>query len=200
MRHGRRLVSCIPISLATANRNAKLYIAVIAYRLYRNVASIEVEGIMRIFLAVAAFSWAFGVASAADLPTGPILFFTNLSADEESAPAESPGKGRADFSLDRSTRRLSWKVTYEGLTSQVTAANIHGPARPGLNADPIINLASKGLKSPLEGSVILDDSAFTHLIERHLYVNILTAKYKDGELRGHIERFNPKRTYPADGK
>jgi hypothetical protein len=121
--------------------------------------------------------------------TRPIQFYANLSADEESAPTESPGKGRADFVLERATLKFSWTITYEGLTTPVTGVWIHGPQRPGTNAGKLIDLAQQGLKSPLQGSVILNEGQLEYLLAGRLYVNVFTTKYKDGgELRGQITR------------
>lgn len=121
----------------------------------------------------------------------PIPFLALLTPDEEIAPTVSNGTGRAEFSLNRTDLKLSWKVTFGGLTSGVTGAHIHGPERPGGTTAPIIDLAPNGLKSPLEGSVILDDIQLLYFLNGRVYVNITTAKYKDGELRGQIERILP---------
>ena len=122
---------------------------------------------------------------------GPVKFFAVLSADEQSATTISPGVGRADFSLDRETVRLSWKVTYSKLTSAATGANVHGPQRPGTNAGVQINLAPKGLTPPLEGSAVLTDAQLQYLLAGRMYVNITSAKYAPGELRGQIQRLPP---------
>jgi len=137
------------------------------------------------------------VAAAADAgpvapPTGPIGFYAELSPDEQSATTESPGRGRADFLLDRETVRLSWTVTYRDLTSPATGAHIHGPQRPGANAGIQIDLAPKGLRLPLEGAAVLTDAQLEYLLSGRMYVNIHTVKYPDGELRGHLQRVPPK--------
>jgi hypothetical protein len=125
--------------------------------------------------------------------SGPISFFSNLSADEETAPTESEAVGHADLKLDRDTLRLSWKVEFKGLSTAPIGIAIHGPERVGVNAEVLYDLAPKGepITSPIHGSVIMSDGALQYLMERHLYVNIRTAKYKEGELRGVIERVPP---------
>ena len=127
--------------------------------------------------------------------TRPIRFYADLSADEESAPTESPGKGRADFVLERATLKFSWTITYDGVTSPVTEVWIHGPQRPGTNAGKLIDLAQQGLKSPLQGSIVLNEGQLEYLLAGRLYVNLFTTKYKDGgELRGQITRARLKPT------
>ncbi|MBL8645418.1 MAG: CHRD domain-containing protein [Rhodospirillaceae bacterium] len=121
-----------------------------------------------------------------------IFFGAALSADEQSAPTESPGSGIAEFRLERDTLRLSWKVTFKDLTSPPIEAGLYGPENVGGNAGLLVDLAPKGLKSPLEGSVILSDGDFQYLITTRVYVNIMTTTYKDGELRGQVRRLRAK--------
>ncbi len=122
----------------------------------------------------------------------PIHFFANLSADGESAVAKSPGVGRVDFMLDRPSLRLSWTLTYRNLTSPAIGVHIHGPQTPGGEAGIMFDLAPQGMHSPLTGSVVLNDSDLIYLLQDRLYVNLKTAKYKEGELRGEVRRARPK--------
>ena len=122
----------------------------------------------------------------------PIVFVAELSASEESTVVDSPGKGRVEFTLDRPTMRISWKLTYEKLTSAPIAAKVHGPQTPGGEAGPLFDLAPNGVKTPLEGSVILSDGQLRYLLTDRMYVNITTQKYKLGEIRGQVGRQRPK--------
>jgi hypothetical protein len=147
-----------------------------------------------IFSAIIAFASICGISGAiaqtGPAPTAPIIFFANLSPDEETYPTYGDAKGHADFSLDRDTLKLSWKVTYTGLSSPPTGAHIFGPQRPGANSTPVFDLAPKGLKSPLEGSVILKEGDLQNLLAGRYYVNIMTTKYEHGELRGQLDRLD----------
>ncbi len=145
-------------------------------------------------LSVAAFVLP-SVAEAEDAEeTAPIKFGTDLSADDETSPTESPGKGRADFVLERETLKFSWVITYSGLTSPVTAVRVHGPQLIGTNAGVLIDVGAKGVASPLQGSTTLNDGLLQFLLSGRMYVNIFTTKYKDGELRGQLKRL---RSAPA---
>ncbi len=67
------------------------------------------------------------------------------------------GKGAADIDFDPASKKLTWKVTYSGLTGTATAGHFHGPAEPGKNAGvavPFSNVAT----SPIEGSATLTDA------------------------------------------
>ena len=135
----------------------------------------------------------------ADTEGPPIAFYTELSADEESAETYSPGKGRFDVTLDRKTLKFTWKVTYSGLTSPLTSASIHGPQTPGCEAGVLIDLAPKGLRAPLEGSVTLNEGQLEYLLTGRMYVNLHTVKYPNGEIRGQLSRQRPAGSTPPEG-
>jgi len=122
----------------------------------------------------------------------PISFYADLSADEQSAVTESPGTGRVDFVLERSTLNLTWKATYSDMTSLATGVHIHGPQTPGGEAGIVVDLAPDGMTNPVEGSAELSEGLLIYLVQDRLYVNLHSAKYPAGELRGHIKKARPK--------
>ena len=130
-------------------------------------------------------------AAAAATDSGPpVRFYADLSAAEESTTTVSNGSGRAEFSLDRATLRFSWRASFGHLSSAVAGAAVHGPQRPGTNAGVQLDMAAKGVRPPLQGSVVLTDAQLQYLLAGRMYVNIRTRKYPDGELRGQIQRWN----------
>jgi hypothetical protein len=148
---------------------------------------------MRFSVIVPAFLTACVVsASIVHAAADDIQYACDLSADEESAETYSPGKGHADFTIERESLKFSWKVTYQDLTSPPVSAGLYGPDRPGGNAGFQINLAPQGLKSPLIGTKVLNDGELQYLVTGRMYVNIVTTKYKDGELRCQVTRQRPK--------
>ncbi len=124
---------------------------------------------------------------------GPVKFYADLSAAEQAATTISDGVGRADFAIDRATMTLSWTVTYKDLTSQATAAHVHGPQRVGTNAGVQVDLAPNGMTLPLKGSAVLTDAQLEYLLSGRMYVNVHTTKNPTGELRGQIQRVPPPR-------
>lgn len=124
----------------------------------------------------------------------PIHFLAEMSADEQSAYTESPGTARAEFVLERATLRLSWTLTYTGVTSAPIGVAIHGPQAPGGNAGVLVDMGAKGISSPLKGSAVLTDGQLEYLLTGRTYVNLRTQKYKLGELRGQIMRQPRPRT------
>ena len=154
-------------------------------------------------LAAALASALLGAPAGAQMPPPdragpPVQFRADLSPDEESAVVESPGSGVADFSLDRKTLRLSWKITFKNLTSEPTEIAMRGPQTIGGDAGVLVDLAPNGFKKlPLEGSAILTDGQLKYLITDRAYINLLTKKYPSGELRGQMNKRRPNKTAPT---
>lgn len=132
-----------------------------------------------------------GVSTLRAAEPGPVRFFAVLSAEEQSTTTLSKGTGRADFSLDRDTLRLSWRLSFSGLTSPATGAAVHGPQRPGTNAGIQIDLAPKSPGSPSQSSAVLTDAQLEYLLAGRMYVNVRSRRYPAGELRGQIQRVPP---------
>ncbi|HEY3910688.1 MAG TPA: CHRD domain-containing protein [Stellaceae bacterium] len=113
------------------------------------------------------------------------VFKATLNGSSEAPPTASTGTGTATATLNTATRRLSWDVTYSGLTGPTRAAHIHGPAAPGKNA-PVVVPFTGSLASPIKGSKLLTAAQMANLDAGDDYVNIHTAKYPAGEIRGQL--------------
>jgi len=134
------------------------------------------------------------VARAAD---DDIFYVATITDNEHSVPTESPGKGVAEFRLERATLKLSWKITYQGLTSKPLSIGLYGPENVGANAGLVVDLGTNGLKSPITGTAILSDGVLSYLVTGRTYVNLHTARYKDGELRGQVRRIRAPKNPPS---
>src|SRR5437763_1391962 len=77
-----------------------------------------------------------------------------LKAASEVPPNDSQGKGQLEANYDTETKKLTWTLTFSGLTGPVTAAHFHGPADPGKNG-PILVPISNARTSPVQGSATL---------------------------------------------
>jgi CHRD domain len=110
-----------------------------------------------------------------------------LDGKSENPPNTSAGKGTADIDYDAATKKLSWKVTYSGLSGPATAAHFHGPAEVGKNAGVAVAIPNAGT-SPVEGSATLTDAQAADLMAGKYYVNIHTAANPGGELRGQVTK------------
>jgi hypothetical protein len=109
-----------------------------------------------------------------------------LSGANEVPPTTSTGKGEANVSYDKATKKLAYKLTYSGLSGDATAAHFHGPAAPGANAGVVIPIGSGAPPSPAEGSATLTDAQAADLLAGKWYVNVHTKANPGGEIRGQV--------------
>jgi CHRD domain-containing protein len=130
---------------------------------------------------------ALGAAVAFAGPAFAEKMKATLDGKAEVPPNTSAATGTADIDYDAATKKLSWKVTYSGLSGPATAGHFHGPAEAGKNAGvavPITNIAT----SPVEGSATLTDAQAADLAAGKYYVNIHTAANPGGEIRGQVTK------------
>jgi CHRD domain len=114
-------------------------------------------------------------------------FKATLDGKSEVPPNATTGTGTADIDYDAATKKLSWKLTYSGLTGPATAAHFHGPAEAGKDAG--VEVAIPGAtSSPAEGSATLTDAQASDLASGKLYVNVHTAANPKGEIRGQVTK------------
>ena len=111
-------------------------------------------------------------------------FTADLKGSSEAPPTDSKARGKAELTFNDSTKILRWTITYWGLTGKTTAAHFHGPAKEGENAGPLITISP--LASPMKGAAILTEDQAKALLGGNMYINVHSAKYPDGEIRGQL--------------
>jgi Domain of unknown function (DUF4394)/CHRD domain len=121
---------------------------------------------------------------------GELPFSADLTgAAEKPAAVSSPGSGFVESSLVGNT--LSFTLAYQGLTSAITAAHIHGPAVSTLTAGVLIDLlpyhrGGYSTQGVFSGSVALTPAMLAALANGDLYMNLHTAVNPGGEIRGQL--------------
>src|SRR5262245_38886332 len=115
---------------------------------------------------------AFGVVAS---PTfaGTTAFNADLNGSSEVPPTDSKAKGKADFTYDDRSKKLTWTITYWGLSGKAKSAHLHGPAKEGENAGTMITLSP--LASPIKGAAILTEAQVKGLTGGEMYINVHTA-------------------------
>ena len=108
-----------------------------------------------------------------------------LDGKSEVPANASAGTGTADIDYDPASKKLSWKLTYSGLSGPATAAHFHGPAEAGKNGGVAVAIPN-ATSSPAEGSATLTDAQAADLTGGKYYVNIHTAANPGGEIRGQV--------------
>ena len=135
----------------------------------------------KITLAIAGVTVALLSASVAHADM--LKFHANMVAGEETPATDSKGKGTADFIVDTAAKKVMWTVMVDGLTGAPTAAHIHGPAAKGAKAPPEIDMS----KTIMSGDAAITDAQIADIKAGKTYVNLHTAKFPDGEIRGQLE-------------
>lgn len=130
---------------------------------------------------------ALGAAIAFAGPAFADKLKATLDGKSENPANASAGQGAADIDYDPATKKLSWKVTYSGLSGPATAGHFHGPAEAGKNAGVALAIPNIGT-SPVEGSASLTDAQAADLLAGKYYVNIHTAANPGGEIRGQVTK------------
>ena len=100
---------------------------------------------------------ALGAAVAFAAPASAEKLKATLDGKSEVPATTSSATGTADLDYDAASKKLSWKVTYSGLSGPATAAHFHGPAEAGKNAGVAVAIPNAAA-SPVEGSATLTDA------------------------------------------
>ena len=114
-----------------------------------------------------------------------VTYRAEVNASTEVPPNDSKGSGTVAATYDTSSKRLSWTITYTGLTGPATVAHFHGPAGVTANAPPVVPIAGN-LTSPIKGDAILTDAQAADLKAANMYFNIHTTAHPAGELQGQV--------------
>jgi hypothetical protein len=130
---------------------------------------------------------ALGATLALAGPASAEKMKATLNGTSEVPANTSAGTGTADIDYDAATKKLTWKLTYSGLSGPATAAHFHGPADPGKNGGVALAIPN-ATSSPAEGSATLTDAQAADLMAGKYYVNIHTAANPGGEIRGQVTK------------
>ena len=133
-------------------------------------------------LAAAVTIGCLSAASAASID-----FRGTLSGKAEVPPTTSNASGDVLATLDTGSKKLSYTITYIGLSGPATAAHFHGPAAAGANAGVAVPIGTNPA-SPSTGSVTLTDAQIKDLEAGNWYANVHTEANKGGEIRGQLMR------------
>lgn len=111
------------------------------------------------------------------------VFSAVLDGAQENPPTASVNTGSGTFILNPFTNVLSYDITITGLTGGITGAHIH-TGNVGANGGILVNLSGGPLN--FVGSATLTAGQVTTLKASGLYVNIHSATFPGGEVRGQI--------------
>lgn len=137
-------------------------------------------------LLIVVMSLAAGQASAAI-----ITYNFDMTVDQEVPSPNVSGfspSGSAAVTIDDVLNTVEVSGSYTGMTSNVTAAHIHGPADFGESASPLITLNTTG---GTDGTVSLATTTTSatnigYIKDAMTYINVHTINNSNGEIRGQV--------------
>ena len=114
----------------------------------------------------------------------PGITVLTASADgsQEVPPVTNAFSGSATFTYDANAGTISWSIVHN--VTNATAAHIHGPALPGMNAGVLVNLGSA--TSPMSGTASISPADAAFLLDGMAYLNIHSPTFMSGAIRGQI--------------
>ncbi|MGV3570278.1 MAG: CHRD domain-containing protein [Ramlibacter sp.] len=146
---------------------------------------------MRPFLAPAPAAFAAGVLALALAgcahrePAEPELFEATLEASQVPA-AGSGASGRAALRYTARGQLLRWEISHAGLSGPVAGGHVHGPAGPGQAGAIVFPLSGPLDTAPIRGQLRLSPEQYGQLRSGQWYVDLHTARFPQGELRGQL--------------
>jgi hypothetical protein len=123
-------------------------------------------------------------------------FHATLNSASEVPRTNSPATGRAALAIARNGRSIAYRLQATGLTGPPMAAHIH-LGRPGQAGGVMITLSGQQFALPLQGRATAAQFTATGNVKTfrqalkairagRTYVNIHTARYPAGEIRGQV--------------
>ena len=112
------------------------------------VIGVFVGGMVRVFLSVFRGTGNAPVTNPQESAFAETVSYkAELNGASEVPATTSTASGTLTATFDTSSKKLTWKGDYTGLTGEVTAAHFHGPAEAGKNAGVVVPIDPA--KSPI---------------------------------------------------
>ncbi len=138
--------------------------------------------------------WYFNVHSAG-FPGGEIRgqiscicgYTAQLTGEQEVPPHQTEAFGAGTVTLSPDETQILATLSFQNLTSNETAAHIHGPAYPGASAPPIFGFTATVTMSGTHTMLFsVNPTQVTQLRSGQWYFNVHSTTFTGGEIRGQI--------------
>ncbi len=116
------------------------------------------------------------------------------SAQEVGAAVKAPGAS-GTFKAKLDGDKLTWSLTFKGLTGQAVAAHIH-LGKKGVSGPVAVPLCGP-CKTGAHGTATVAAAVAAALAKGRAYANVHTAKNPNGEIRGQVEGGTPTASSPT---
>ncbi|MBM3649561.1 MAG: CHRD domain-containing protein [Alphaproteobacteria bacterium] len=113
-------------------------------------------------------------------------FRASLSGAAEVPPTDSRGLGYFEAVYRPSTKVLEYRLNLVGLSGPITMAWLQGPAGATETAERIVPINIPIYDYTIWDGATLTEGQAADLLAGRWYVNVMTLKHPDGEIRGQI--------------
>jgi hypothetical protein len=116
----------------------------------------------------------------------PTTFEVILNGANEVPANVSAAVGSANVTVVGN--RLAIDGAWDGFEIVDPGAHVHGPAAAGVNAGILFTLAYDNAAKTFEGTFTMNADQMAYFLAGELYINLHSAAYPGGEIRGQIEQ------------
>jgi len=128
-----------------------------------------------------------GTAGAGGTSANMSVYNMALTGAQEVPATGSSATANVTVTLDRTTGNVTVSGNFMGLTSNATAAHIHGPAAAGANAAILVPLTVPAATTGMvTGTGTMTNVQMNDMISGMTYVNIHSTMFPNGEIRAQI--------------
>lgn len=112
----------------------------------------------------------------------------NGSGTQEVPANSTTGSGTLTGTYNKATNKLTYNISWNGLTGTAAALHFHGPALAGANAGVAVPLTitNSAITGGANGEVTITETQEADLLAGKWYWNVHTAAFPGGELRGQV--------------
>jgi len=114
----------------------------------------------------------------------PTTFEVVLNGSNEVPPNASTAVGSANVTV--AGNRLAIDGAWDGFDVVDPGAHVHGPAAAGVNAGILFELSVDNASRTFEGTFTLNADQMAYFLAGELYINLHSAAFPGGEIRGQI--------------
>jgi len=126
---------------------------------------------------------AIGACSPALTPT---TFEVVLTPAQEVPPTDSASDATGTANVTVAGNRLAIDGAWDSFDIVDPGAHVHGPALAGANAGILFALSYDNASRTFEGTFTLDQEQMSNFLDNELYINLHSAAFPGGEIRGQI--------------
>ena len=126
------------------------------------------------------------VAAACKPALTPTTFEIALTGSQEVPPNASTAVGTANVTVVGN--RLAIDGAWDGFGIVDPGAHVHGPGAAGVNAPILFELSYDNASRTFEGTFTMNADQMAYFLADELYVNLHSAAYPGGEIRGQISQ------------